>query len=219
LRRRQIRSLSDRPASASARSASRTTSYGAIISCGRQVEVHCGGLPLARRILPRRQKSGPNPDNDKRHRQGDDEGCGGSPATVTEKIDTIYHEVDGFGTLLVPTRPRRPPRKIARRHLLHAGDLGVGGRHHQEHRPDHRRDQRRHYRDRGGGGGAGRGDARDRPQRSARRRRHSRGFQQHRLRLAGHWSPPCHASWWHSGTRWHDPLQSSVLLSAVPKSA
>jgi alkanesulfonate monooxygenase SsuD/methylene tetrahydromethanopterin reductase-like flavin-dependent oxidoreductase (luciferase family) len=25
----------------------------------------------------------------------------GSPATVTEKIETIYHEVGGFGTLLV----------------------------------------------------------------------------------------------------------------------
>ena len=39
------------------------------------------------------------------------------------------------------------------------------------------------HRDRRCGGGAGRGDARDRPQRSARRRRHGRGFQQHRRRL------------------------------------
>ena len=45
-----------------------------------------GGLPLARRILPRRKKSGANPDNDKRHRQGGDEGDGNRRGECAKQI-------------------------------------------------------------------------------------------------------------------------------------
>ena len=54
----------------------------------------------------------------------------------------------------------------------HAAGHDVGGRRDPEHQPDHRRDQRGHHRNRRRRRTTGRGDARDRPQHSARRRRH-----------------------------------------------
>ena len=53
----------------------------------------------------------------------------------------------------------------------------------QEHQQHDQRDQRGDHRDCGRGRGAGCGDARDRAQHPARRRRHQRGFHQHRRRL------------------------------------
>src|SRR5258706_14461456 len=51
------------------------------------------GLPLARSLLPRRQKSGANPDDDKRHRQGGDEGDGNRRGECAKQIymaDVVY---------------------------------------------------------------------------------------------------------------------------------
>ena len=59
----------------------------------------------------------------------------------------------------------------------------IGGQRDQEHQHHDQRDQRGDHRDRGRGRGAGCGDARDRAQHPARRRRHQRGFHQHRRRL------------------------------------
>jgi methyl-accepting chemotaxis protein len=55
----------------------------------------------------------------------------------------------------------------------------------QRHHRHHRQDQRDRHVDRLGGRGAGGRDQRDRPQRSACRRRHDRGVEQHRQRHAG----------------------------------
>ena len=63
------------------------------VLAGRQVEVHCGDSPLARSILPRRQNSGANPDNDKRHRQGGDEGDDNRQGERAKQIYLMAHVV------------------------------------------------------------------------------------------------------------------------------
>src|SRR5713101_8110066 len=77
----------------------RRNAYWPVNSCGPESEARLGAQPLHAEwalihALAKRQKSGANPDDDKRHRQGGDEGDGNRRGECAKQIylmaDVVY---------------------------------------------------------------------------------------------------------------------------------